>query len=352
MADTTNEFRIEARPYKPSWIDRLNNWVEQLPVSAWILYVLFGIMLILVQLLFLWLDRGLQAEELLPVIIFNGLAIPFLQALIHLLDNQAVAALNSMKPMLDMSMSEFNQYEYRLSNMPFLSSLIAGLVMTVLVIVMERIWVVPVRYAALEQLPVFMVVYYIIDKISAFLYGVIIYHTIRQLRLVNLINSRHIRVNIFQLKPLQAFSRLTASTAVGLVVGIYGWMLINPDLLTDLFGLVFVFSFTILAIGVFVWPLVGTHRLMEIEKERMLQDIDDKFEAVFAMFNQQLHDDDYSAIERLNGTISSLEIQQRKIQAIPTWPWRTETVRSVFTAIALPLVVWVIQFLVEQALNW
>lgn len=346
----TTEIKIEVRPYKPSWIDRFNNWIEKLPIRVWIFYVLFGIVLVLVQLLFLWLDRGLQAEELLPIIIFNGFAIPFLQGLIHLLDNQAVVALNFMKPMLDMSDSEFNQYAYRLSNMPFLAPLLAGLIMMVSVIVMERLWVVPVRYAALEQLPVFAVVYYLIDKISAFLYGVIIYHTIRQLRLVNSINSKHIRVNLFQLRPLQAFSKLTASTAVGLVVGVYGWMLINPELLTDLFGLIFVASFTILAIAVFVWPLVGTHRLMEMEKDRMLQEIDHQFESVFAMFNQRLQDDDYAAIERLNGTISSLEIQQRKIKAIPTWPWRTETLRSVLTAIVLPLVVWILQFLVEQAL--
>jgi hypothetical protein len=76
------------RLYKASWIDRFNNWVETLPVRAWIFHVVFGIVLILVQMLFLWLDRGLHAEELLPVIIFNGLATLFLLALIHLLDNQ------------------------------------------------------------------------------------------------------------------------------------------------------------------------------------------------------------------------------------------------------------------------
>ena len=77
--------------------------------------------------------------------------------------------------------------------------------------------------------------------------------------------------------------------------------------------------------------------------------IDSKFGGVFETFNQRFQDNDFSAIDRLNGTISSLEIQQQKIKAIPTWPWRTGTVRSVFTAIALPLVLMIIQMLVEQA---
>jgi hypothetical protein len=133
------------------------------------------------------------------------------------------------------------------------------------------------------------------------------------------------------------------------------WMLINPELLADPFSLGMTVSFTILAVAVFVWPLVGAHRLMETEKERMLHAIDLQFGAVFAMFNQRFRDndnDDYSAIGRLSGTISSLEIQYRKIKAIPTWPWRPETVRSVTTAIALPLVLMILQFLVEQALDW
>jgi hypothetical protein len=159
----------------------------------------------------------------------------------------------------------------------------------------------------------------------------------------------YIRISLFNLGPLQAFSKLTASTAVALVVCVYGWMLINPDLLTDPMSLGFAGSSTILAIAVFVWPLFGAHRLMEMEKERILQNIDLHFEAAFSKFSQRFRDDDYSAIERLNGTIASLEIQHRRITAIPTWPWRSQTARFALTAIALPLILTILQVLVEQA---
>lgn len=129
-------------------------------------------------------------------------------------------------------------------------------------------------------------------------------------------------------------------------------MLINPELLTDPLSLGGLVSITILAVAVFVLPLVGAHRLMEMKKERMLHGIDLHFEAVFAMFNQRIHDDDYSAIERLNGTISSLEIQHRKVKVIPTWPWRPETARFALTAIALPLVLAILRFLVELAFDF
>lgn len=338
------------RPYKPSWVDRFTNWVEKLPMPGWVFYVGLGLGLILIQVLFLWLDGGLaEAEVLLPVIIYNALLFPFGLALIHLLDDQAVAALDSMRSMLETTDPEFQGFRYMLSNMPSRATLIAGLTMLVFSILMERLWIAPVRFAGLEQLPIFAIVFQIIDKSPAFVFGAFFYHTVRQLRLVNTINSNYIHISLFNLGPSQAFSKLTASTAVGLVVGIYGWMLINPDLLADPINLGFVGALTVLAVAVFVWPLWGVHRLVEMEKARALREIDHRFEAVFAKFDQHLHDEDYGETERLNRTIASLEIRHKRISEIPTWPWRTETVRFALTAIALPLILTILQFLGVQA---
>jgi hypothetical protein len=349
MAKTTAKGKAQ---FKHSLIDRFQDWVERLPVRALIFYVVVGIVLILVQILFLWLDGALQVEQLLPILIFNALAIPGVLGLMHLLDHQAVTALNSMRPVLDMTESEIDKYEYELSNMRSLTPLLVGLILVVSLILSEQVLPVPVRYAAMEQMPVFAVVYHVIDKATAFFMGVFVYHTIRQLRLVNAINSSRIRINLFNLGPLKAFSRLTALTAVGLVLGVYGWMLINPELMKESFNVVFVVLFTILAVLVFVLPLYSVHRLMEKAKEGELDEIDLRFEAVFSKFNKGFLDDDDSAVKRLNRTIASLEIQHRRVNDIDTWPWGSETVRFALSVIALPLVLTILRFLVEEAFGW
>jgi hypothetical protein len=78
--------------------------------------------------------------------------------------------------------------------------------MVAFIILTEQLWVVPIRYAALDQFRVFAVVYHIIDKATAFLFGVFIYHTVRQLRLVSAVNSKHVSINLFDLRPLHSFS--------------------------------------------------------------------------------------------------------------------------------------------------
>jgi hypothetical protein len=91
---------------------------------------------------------------------------------------------------------------------------------------------------------------------------------------------------------------------------------------------------------------------METEKHRVLHELDLRFEAVFSKLDQQVHNDDYSEIDKLNGTIASLEIRYKRIASIPTWPWRPETARLVLSAIALPLILTILQLVAAQVLGW
>lgn len=336
-------------PYQPSLIDRFYDWLDKLPLRAWVFYFLSGLVLIVVQILFLWLEGGLKDVVLLPVIIFNSLAVPLLLAMMQFFDQQAVAALCSMKSVLETANPEFDRYAYDIANMPAYKPLAAGSITLVLTIIMEQAWIEPIRYAVLDELPAFSIVFNSIDKSSAFLYGVFFYHTVRQLRLVSDINTNHTRVNLFNLGPLQSFSRLTAATAIGLVIGVYAWMLINPDLLSDPLSLGITVVITFLAVWVFIGPLYGVHRRMVAEKEKVLHEINLQYEALFTKFNRGLQDNEYEAIEPLNMTIASLDIQHKRISAIPTWPWKPETAQFALTAIATPLFLAVLQFVLNQA---
>ena len=146
---------------------------------------------------------------------------------------------------------------------------------------------------------------------------------------MNEINNNTGNINLFNLNPFQDFSKLTGFTAIGLLVFIYPWMLINPELLGDpiLFANVAIYS--LIAIIVFVWPLWGVHRIIDQEKQKVLHEIDLRFEALLVEFNKHVDDGDYGASEKLHGTITSLDIQRKRINATPTWPWSSDTARLV-----------------------
>jgi len=49
--------------------------------------------------------------------------------------------------------------------------------------------------------------------------------------------------------------------------------------------------------------------------------------------------------------MSSLQIEQRALESISTWLWQPETVRLLITALALPLGLWVAQYVLQNVLG-
>lgn len=60
---------------------------------------------------------------------------------------------------------------------------------------------------------------------------------------------------------------------------------------------------------------------MKVAKDHALQALDLWFETIFSKFNHHFEAGALDEMENLNGPISSLEIQYRKVKEVPTWPW-------------------------------
>ncbi len=125
--------------------------------------------------------------------------------------------------------------------------------------------------------------------------------------------------------------------------------MINPDLVSDPAIIGFAGMTTVLAGSVYLLPLYGTHRRMTVAKEAALHTLDLQLEGIFTKFNHYFEANDYDEMNKLNGIITSLEIQYQKVKAIPTWPMKVELAQFVLTAVALPLIFAIIQVLFEQA---
>jgi hypothetical protein len=48
--------------------------------------------------------------------------------------------------------------------------------------------------------------------------------------------------------------------------------------------------------------------------------------------------------------LTTLKKARDQIETISTWPWKIETLRQVIAAIFLPLIIWLLQYFLAQAL--
>jgi len=331
----------EAQEYAPSWVDRLTDWVAQLPGPSWGYYAGLGLALLLVQALVLWVEGPFPVGTFFPVQLFMAGLVGYFLALFEYLDNRAAAALTTLRPALKAAEEEYGRLRYQLTMLPARPTLLASVVTLFIATVLDNLPGAPSSFEALAaDSPTSAALAYFIYLITWCMFGAFIYHTIRQMRLINRIYTRHTRINLFRMGPLYAFSGLSALMAVGLTVPPYGFMAINQEILYDPRSVGVVFLVTVLAAVTFAWPLLGIHRLLVKEKERLLEESSRRLEATIVDLHQRVDSAELEGMMDLNMAIASLQIEQQALSRIPTWPWEPETVRLLITALVLPLVLW------------
>ncbi|MGE5138937.1 MAG: hypothetical protein ACM3JD_05725 [Rudaea sp.] len=336
-------------PYPPSWVDGLIRWIDRLPVPAWLFYpaLLAG--------LFLIINAGRWLEGIGPLgsldAPYGFIAIYPVTALaaIDYLDRTARRAFEFFRPALGKPAAEAARLEYELTVLPAREArlvAVAGGAFGVLLVLGGNT----------ARPSVGSGIFYW-TLIGAAIVGIVLtselfYHTVRQLKLVTRIHATASNVDLFHYTPLYSFSALTART--GLVFSLILWfdLTINPETLTNLPLIGLNVAILLLSAACFVLPLEGMHNRMVAEKRELEWDANQRIKAVVAHLYGTVDEHALGEADEVNKTISSLLATRDLIGKIPTWPWRPQTFTAFFSALALPVVVFLIQMLLKTAIGF
>lgn len=348
--DAKSESR--SRPYPPSWVNYLTGWVARHRWPSWYFYLGLWLVLVIIQVAVLWMEGAYSIGTIFPAQFFIPGMISLFLGMTHFLDRRAVAALETLRPALTASEEEVNQLRYQLTMLPALPTLLASIAAICFIFLLGQITgETESSIEALAASPIAANFLFVVYWIGWWVFGAFVYHTIHQLRVVNRIYTQHTRINLFRLRPLYAFSSIAAITAVTLAIATYGWTALNPDNLSDPISIAVILLITILALAVFAWPLLGIHRLLSEEKGRLQDECSDRLEDAIAELHRRMDSGDLEGMDTLNLAMASLVIEKEALDAIPTWPWQPETLRLVITALALPLGLWIIQYVLQLVLG-
>ena len=226
--ESTTKDRKEFRKYSTSWVDRFTDWIERLPGPYWTYYLGLGILLFILQVGVLWIEGVFPSGKIDIAHVFLAAAPPYMLALIHYFDQRAHTALTKMRQVMKTNDEEYIALEYKLTTLPALPAILAGLVGISCIFLLEAISGGPYRLEALDAFPISAILFRILYFILWGVFGTIVYHTFHQLNLIGRIYTQYTRINLFRLKTLYAFSNLTALTAVGLALLPIGFLIANP----------------------------------------------------------------------------------------------------------------------------
>jgi hypothetical protein len=340
------------RPYPPSWLDRLTVWVERQPVPASVVYAFAG----LVAVAGFVLNDALNGQGLLggmhPFHIVLAVELVYAIALVHFLNREAGRALEGMRPLLDCDATDCATLHARLTTIPARATLWAsavGALAGLAAIMVERV-ATPRAFAAL-MVPGFSRLFIEVWLVLTwFVFGGVFYHTYHQLRQISHIYTNDTRIDLDQSRPLFNFSRVSALTAIGLLVLPYAWYATVPGLIQEPISIAFGALFALFAIAAFVGPLVGVHHLLVDAKEHALAENAQVLKVARMDLYQRSMVRELVGASEVHDMLAALRSEREALERIHTWPWQSETLRSVIVALILPLVLWFIQWLFSRLL--
>lgn len=337
-----------ARPYPPSYMDRLMEASQRLPVPYWLPYLVLFVLLTALNHLLAWADGWLPAFMLDPFLLLWPLWICLPPAIMTHLNSVAKEALASFSPLLQLEPEKLAGLKYGFTTMPQRGVVLSGIAWSVLFMVPAGISA--GAWTRANGAGVAFALFLLLEAAVSFFAGggALVYHSLRQLTLVNRTVKMVGHFNLFRLDPVYAFSRLTARTGVA-------WMiLLTLNLLTVPFeftgpGTVALYVLDAgLAVAAFILPLQFVHQRLRAEKRRLLAELERRFETTLGRFHNSLDEAEMPEMDRFDHALAALNAERDALNKIPTLPWRGATLSAFLSAILLPLVLFVLQTIIAR----
>ena len=335
-----------------SWVDRLTRWVDKLPGPAWLYYAGVALLFYIVYLAVKWLDGSMPVGTFPRIQAVVGGSLFYYLALLDHLNKVAERAIVRFRPASTAPDDVSAAIEQRLTTMQPCSvwaATAAGVVFGAAVMVAAWQGLLYAEAGLFSSVLASVLEVAVVLGLSISLL-IFVLHTVQQLRVINTLYTQYTRVDMFDPAPVYAFSRLSAQTAIGVILLQVIWQTGESWLAADAVTLATGAVVVLLAVVAFVWPLRGLNRLLVKEKQRLKSVAGQRLKASIESFNRGVDKAAPEEVEALLASIQGADLELQIVNRMPTWPWQPGTLRGVAGAVLLPLFLWLLTRTLEEVI--
>jgi hypothetical protein len=337
----------ETVPYQASFIDRFMDFIERLPLPYWLTYLLLFVLEVTLLYIFSWADGWLPAYTFDPIMMLFPVWLWGSLAIMTYLDRLSLSALVAFSPLLEAEELRRTHLRYKFANMPARGVLLSGLFW----VIIYAIFILITYEAFFTGYGIGTVLSVVIILVGLFTYftgSAIYYHSLRKLRLVNDTVKLARQFNLFQLDPVYAFSRVTSQIGIAWMLLLSLTLLIFPIRLAPVPVLSLLVVQILLALAAFVLPLWIVNRRLVAEKRRLVSELNQRLQATIERLHRDIDESRLEQMSQLNDGMASLMAERGVLNSIHTWPWRSGTLTGFLSAVGLPIVLFILQLVIEK----
>ena len=346
MQKNTNEMPL----YPPSFIDRIMRFFQRLSVPYWLTYLLLFALESVINHVLAWIDGWLPVFTVNKLLLVSPLWQWGTLAAITFLNVTSEAIIPSFRELLDIDDDMLEKLKYEFTTLPTRGVILSGAIWIFAYLVLTYLSydAIYVNYGLGSTYKVFIFLEGFIGYATG---SVIYYHSIRQLWLVSRTVKMIKRFNLFHLGPIYDFSRLTSRTGISWMFLLGMTLLLFPlDLAKGLTVAILGFQ-VIIALVAFVLPLRFVYYHLVLEKRRLLGELNQQIELTVKRLHHSLDKDELDDAAQIGNALMGLNSEREILMGISTWPWRTGTLTAFLSAVFLPIVLLLIQIVIQKWLG-
>jgi hypothetical protein len=332
--------------HRVSWVDKLQGVAENLPPGPMSLYIILAVVLTLILYGSQWISGNTEKYLFTLPLTWTAVWTPLMLAMIHILDRIARRSLNEFRPASGLEAEDCERYEHRFLTMPSRPVILMHLLGTV--IFLGTVWLEPSYSGLISGDLVSDAVVYLIFWFNMGMLLVSMYHHTRQLEMVSTLHKEAPNIEIIDTTPIFAFSRLSfwaaALTVFMILPSIFIYQTAEENILFALPSIIGIG----LAMLVFFLPLHSLNKRLVNEKSARLGHVRRRIHASIDELNQRVDRGDLSDIEAQHSQLAALILEQEYLDKLRTWPWPRGTFARLLGLIALPILVFILQLLIQR----
>ena len=181
--------------------------------------------------------------------------------------------------------------------------------------------------------------------IGASLLLMVIYQLIRQLNIIRNLYTRVAKADIFNPQLLYGFPKYTAIFGVALFFYLYlAPVMLDPTAFASSVSYVTTGMAVPLILVLFYLPLPGMHNRLLKEKEALTAEVGNRIRTILRDIHRATFDEkNFESTNSMIAVHSVLLKEKEAIEDLSTWPWRRSTLNGLISAILLPIVLSVLR---------
>jgi hypothetical protein len=334
-------------PYAPSWLDLLIAAIGRLPGPSLLAFLAIGV--VILAAIYGLAPLSGQGAAIGLALTYYAVLLPAALWLFGYLNGVASTALDAFLPLLDGAEADIDRLRYELTVVPAGGAWLLLAVVVPLTIVGYLLF--PEAEGIVGLSPLAMGLRLPYEIVTTAVGFVILYRTVRQLRLVHRIHAMTLDIDLYRPTPLYAFSSFTAQAGMSLFLLLVPLALLVPGGSGPGAYAVAATWFAVLAVisvATFVLPLQGMHAQIVAHKAQLEAAVGLRLKATVEAIHHAVDVADLSTADGLNKTLASLIAERDLIEKLPTWPWRPGTIGAFATAMVLPIAIWLATRLLER----